>query len=95
LKPLSKKDIDSYVATNDKGGKGALLVAYKTAQDPDSWEMTHAENMEKARNSNEDELDDDDDEPEDRPTGSKRKAGKGKASVSKKAKTDKKVRPLE
>lgn len=46
IKPLSTKDVESFLAKETKG-KSALKKAYETAQNPTEWEAAHAERMAK------------------------------------------------
>lgn len=74
LKALTEKAIEAYVGGSKKGG--ALMNAYKTAQDPDQWEAENAENQDRNRAADDgaDQLDDSDDEVETGgKTGGKRK----------------------
>lgn len=92
LNSLTPKAIETFIG--NKKGAGALLKAYKTAQDPESWEAEKEAEAEKAKDAGDDDELDSEDEVESKPTDGKRKRKADKpakeAGDKKKAKVEKK-----
>lgn len=94
LNALTTKAIENYIG--NKKGSGHLMMAYKTAQDPEEWEAEKQAEAEKAKDAGDGDELDSEDEVESKPTDGKRKRKADKpakeAGEKKKAKVEKKVR---